>query len=92
MSDNPETRAYLANLEAYWAEAQLGLNDGKHMPRPPNAEVAMEVAAICAKAIGQILDFKKTGVLPDLDTPPSPESQLEASALIDSVHEQRSQG
>ena len=46
----------------------------------------LEVAAICAKAIGQLLDFKKTGLMPGFHTDPSPESQLEASALIDAVH------
>jgi hypothetical protein len=82
MTDNPEARVDLVALEEYWAGAERGENDGQHMPKPPNADVAWEVATLCTKSIGHLLDFKKTGVLPDFNTPPSPESQLEASALI----------
>ena len=86
MTANPETATYLAELESYWADAELGVNDGEHMPKPPNPEVAAEVAALCSKAIAGLLDFKKTGIMPGFHTDPSPESQLEASALIDAVH------
>ena len=88
MTGSPVTLAYLRQMEAYWADAELGLNDGSiaGQPKPPSSDVAIEVAAICAKAIGQLLDFKKTGIMPGFHTDPSPESQLEASALIDAVH------
>ena len=59
MTDS-ETRAYLVALEAYWASTERGENDGKNPLKPPNADVAWEVATLCAKAIGQPLDFKKT--------------------------------
>ena len=88
MTANPETRAYLATLDAYWADAELGLNDGKHMPLPASRDVAMEVAALCSKAVAGLLDFKKTGTFPT-STEPSPASQLEASAIIDAVHEHK---
>ena len=67
--------------------AERGENDGEHPPKPPNADVAWEAATLCSKAIGQLLDFNKTGVITDFSADPSPESQLEASALIDAVHE-----
>jgi hypothetical protein len=81
MTDHPERRAYLVALEECWGAAERGENDGKHPPKPPNADVAWE-ATLCSKAIGQLLDFKKTGVLPDFSADPSPESQIEDAAII----------
>jgi hypothetical protein len=43
--------------------------------------VAWEVANLCAKSIAARLDYKKTGNLPD-GWEPSPESVLEAAAII----------
>ena len=67
MTDNSEKRDYLVTLEQYWAAGERGENDdsAKNQPKPPNADVAWDVVTICSKAIGQLLDFKKTGVLPD---------------------------
>ena len=82
MTGDPETRAYLVGLEAYWAAAERGENDGKNQPKPPNADVAWEVASLCAKSIAALLDYKKTGKLPDFDWGPSTAAQLEAAAMI----------
>jgi hypothetical protein len=83
MTDNPETRAYLVSLEAYWAGAERGKNDAsaKNQPKPPNADVACEVAVLCSKSIAALLDYQKTDKL-RADWEPSPESQLEAAAII----------
>ena len=59
------THTCLVALEEYWGAAERGENDGEHPPKPPNADVAWEAATLCSKAIGQLLDFKKTAALPD---------------------------
>ena len=68
-----------------------GENDGQHMPKPQNRDVAWEVATLCSKSIAALLDCQKAGKLPD-DWEPSPESQLEASAIIDNYSQQQGLG
>ena len=66
MTDNLETRAYLVSLEAYWAGAERGKDDGsaKNQPKPLNADAAWEVAEPCSESIAALLDYQKTGKLP----------------------------
>ena len=68
-----------------------GENDGPHMPKPQNSDEAGEVATLCSKSIAALLDCQKAGKLPD-DWEPSPESQLEASAIIDNYSQQQGLG
>ena len=89
MTDNPETRAYLVSLEAYWPGAERGENNGKNPPHAAARDVAWEGARVRAKSIAALFDYQRTGVLPDIDVGPSQESQLEAAALI---HRQQEKG
>ena len=82
MTGDSETRTYLVGLEQYRAAGERGENDGSSPPRPQNRDVAWEVATLISKSIAVLLDYQKTGVLPDFDAEPSMESQLEAAALI----------
>ncbi len=55
----------LQSLEAYYAAAERDGTDFSNPPKPPNADVAWEVATLCAKTIATLLDYKKTGKLPE---------------------------
>ena len=52
-------------------------------PQPLNPDVAWEAAAATAKLIALLIGYKENGVLPDVDTEPSPKSQLAAAELIE---------
>ena len=60
-----DTRTYLQSLEAYYSAAEHDGTDFSNPPKPPNADLAWEVATLCAKTIATLLDYKKTGKLPE---------------------------
>ncbi len=76
-----DTRTYLQSLEAYYSAAEHDGTDFSNPPKPPNADVAWEVATLCAKTIATLLDYKKTDKLPE-NWEPSAESQPEAADII----------
>jgi hypothetical protein len=82
MDGDPETQANLQELEAHWEAAERGENDGNNPPRAAPRDMAWEGAGVRAKSIAALVDYQPTGGLPDFDTRPSPEFQLEAAALI----------
>lgn len=49
---------------------------------PPSVEIAMDVETLAAQIMALFVDYQKTGVVPDCDTEPSPESRLAAAELI----------
>ena len=81
-----DTGTYLQSLEADYAAAQHDGPDFSNPPKPPNADVAWEVATLCAKTIATLLDYKKTGKLPE-NWEPSAESQLDAADIIQKQQE-----
>ena len=52
MTVRDDTRTYLQSLEAYYAAAG---RDSTDFSNPPNADVAWEVATLCAKTIATAL-------------------------------------
>ena len=42
MTVKDDTSAFLNALQAHWAAAERGENDGQHQPTPPNPDVAWE--------------------------------------------------
>ena len=90
MTVSTETRANLRELEAYDAGADRNGTDHTHPAKPPTADVAFDVSAICAESITLLMDDKKTGKFPtDSNADPSLESQLEASGIIDRQVQER---
>ncbi|MGB8500810.1 hypothetical protein [Mycobacterium sp.] len=55
MTVRDDTRTYLQSLEAYCAAAGRDSTDFSNPPKPPNADVAWEVATLCAKTIATAL-------------------------------------
>jgi len=48
MTVSAETRAYWQELGGYYAAAERNGTDHTHPPKPPTADVAFDVSAICA--------------------------------------------
>ncbi len=90
MTVSAETRAYWQELGGYYAAAERNGTDHTHPAKPPTADVAFDVIAICAESITLLMDDKKAGKFPtDSNADPSLESQLEASGIIDRQVQER---
>jgi hypothetical protein len=90
MTVSAETRAYWQELGGYYAAAERNGTDHTHPAKPPTADVAFDVSAICAESITLLMDDKKTGKFPTAsNADPSLESQLEASGIIDRQVQER---
>ena len=64
----------LKSVEQYYADAERDGTDFPNPPKPPNPEVAWDVAVACSKSIALLMDFQKTSKLPDDGMEPSDES------------------
>ena len=90
MTASAETRADWQELGGYYAAAERNGTDHTHPVKPPTADVGFDVSAICAESITLLMDDKKTGKFPHrLQRRLVPESQLEASAIIDRQVQER---
>lgn len=73
MTVSAETRAYWQELGGYYAAVERNGTDHTHPAKPPTADVAFDVSAICAESITLLMDDKKTGKFPtDSNADPSP--------------------
>jgi len=79
-----EIRAYLEVMEQHF----LNGGDPLKLPVPENIEVLPEIAAQAARMAGHLLDYMKTGELPDMTAMPSAESQLQVAEDIDTFTDQ----
>lgn len=80
---DPAVHAYLEQLDAYFNDP--GQAPHKHPPRPPSSDVAIEVGAAAAAVLAYILEYQKTGQLPDHE--PSVQTKLEVANMIDEVRD-----
>ena len=79
-----EVLAYLTTMSEH-----LGNNGTlEDLPIPENIEVLPEIIATAARMAGLILDYIKTGEMPDMTGTPSPESQLQVAEDIDMFNDQ----
>ena len=79
-----EVLAYLALMQEHFE----GGGAPEDLPRPQNIEVLPEIITTAARMAGLVLDYIKTGEAPDFSKMPSPESQLQVSADIDTFEAQ----
>jgi hypothetical protein len=56
MTVSAETRAYWQELGGYYAAAERNGTDHTHPAKPPTADVAFDVSAICAESITLLMD------------------------------------
>src|SRR6476661_1317919 len=72
MTVSAETRADWQELQAYYAAAERNGTDHTHPAKPPTADVAFDVSAICAKSITLLMDDEKPASSPPTPTQTRP--------------------
>ena len=85
MTVSAETRAYWQELGGYYAAAERNGTDHTHPAKAPTADVRRSPSVRSAPRACRLAGStaKKTGKFPaDSNADPSPESQLEASGII----------
>ena len=76
-----------AGTRAYWqalgTAAERNGTDHTHPLKAPTVDITLQAAVATAKVLALLIGCRETGVLPNIDTEPSPESQLAAAELIE---------
>ena len=64
MTVSAETRAYWQELGGYYAAAERNGTDHTHPAKPPTADVAFDVSAICAESITLLMGRQEDRQVP----------------------------